>query len=169
MKKLLLLISIVASTLAFGGTSGIWFIYQPLTAMGTEGDSGIIIAKIPVIANAVPESVIGYLSSRNKLLQRKETIADDSNLLSLLGISVGGEWNKETRHYVATLDLSTMKSTKPFELTEEAVVEAAVDCIRRTIDELGQETPWQVRIVSRDNAKWSKYEGEYLAKAKVSK
>jgi hypothetical protein len=152
---------------AFGGTSGIHFVYQPLTTLGTEQDTKIIIAKIPVITNAVPESIIGYISAPHKLQQREQAFVDDSNLLSRLGIVVSAEWVPEPRHYVATLDLSAMKPTADFGLAEAVVVDAALDCIRRTIEEMGGESPWKVRVISRpqDGTKWNKYETEYRAKA----
>lgn len=163
MKKVPILLCVFATSLVFGGTSGIQFVYQPLTTMGTDGDAAIIVAKIPIIANAVPESIITYISAPHKLQQREPAFADDSNLLSCLRISVSAEWIPEPRHYVATLDLSAMKPTSSFGITDEAVVESAIDCIRRTIDELGQESPWKIRIISReqDRAKWTKYETDY--------
>ena len=155
------------TTLAFAGTSGIHFVYQPLTTLGTEQDSEIIIAKIPVIANAVPESIITYISAPHKLQQREQAFVDDSNLLSRLAIVVSAEWVSEPRHYLATLNLSQRKPTADFGLTEEAVVDAAVQCIRRTIQEMGGDSLWQIRIISRpeDGTKWNKYETEYRAKS----
>lgn len=150
-----------------GGTSGIQFVYQPLTTLGTDQDTKIIVVKIPVIANAVPESVISYISAPHKLQQREPAFAEDSNLLSRLGIGVSAEWFAEPRHYVATLDLSTMKPTSDFDLAEEVVIEAAIECIQRTIKEMGGESLWKIRIVSRpqDRTKWTKYERDYRAKS----
>ena len=44
---------------------------------------------------------------------------------------------------------------------------AAVVCIRRTIDEIGRDAVWKIRIVPRpqDGSKWDKYQTEYYAKS----
>lgn len=166
MKAPLFLIPLLISSLAVAGTSGIGFVYQPLTPLGTDQEAGIIIAKVPVIADSVPESTIGYVSAPNKLLQREPTIAEDSNLLSCLNISVSAEWVSE-KEYSATLDLSRMKPTEGFGVTEEAVVKAAVQCIRKTIDEIGGPSLWKVRIVASEAApsKWAKYEFQHRTKS----
>lgn len=166
MKALLLLISLLTCSLAVAGTSGIGFVYQPLTTLGTDQEAGIIIAKIPIIADSVPESTIGYVSAPQKLLQREPASAENSNLLSCLNIGVSAEWVSETR-YAATLDLSRMKPTEDFGVTEEDVVKAAVQCIRKTIDEIGGRSLWKVRIVSKEPApsKWAKFEFEHRAKS----
>jgi hypothetical protein len=56
-----------------------------------------------------------------------------------------------------------MKQAKEYELSDNEVVNAAVKCIRRTIDEIGQKKTWKVRIIGRpqDGAKWHKYETDY--------
>ena len=165
MKAPLLLMPLLASSLAFAGTSGLGFVYQPLTTLGTDLDSEIIIAKIPIIASGGPESTIGYVSAPHKLLQREPAFAEDSNLLSCLNISVSAEWVSEKR-YAATLDLSRMKPTEDFGVTEEDVVKAAVQCIRKTIDEIGGRSLWKVRIVASEPAptKWAEFEFEHRAK-----
>ena len=166
MKTPLLLISFLISSLAFAGTSGIGFVYQPLTTLGTDQESEIIIAKVPVIADSVPEGTIEYVSAPHKLLQREQGSVENSNLLSCLSISVSAEWVSQTR-YLATLDLSRMKPTEEFDLTEEAVVKAAVQCIRKTIDEIGGSSVWKVRIVGSEAApaKWAKFEFEHRPKS----
>lgn len=167
MKKPFLIIWFFASSLGFGSTSGINFVYQPLTTMGTDQESAIIIAKIPVIAMGEQANVISYISTPLKLQQHESGSVDDSNLLSLLKIKISGEWVSE-RESAVTLDLSAMEPTDSYELTDIAVVKAALDCIRRTIDELGGKTTWKIRILCReqDRAKWSKYETAYRPKAR---
>jgi hypothetical protein len=158
-----ILVSLLASSSAFGGVSGISFVYQPLTTMGTDAEAGIIVAKVPIIASGPPANVLSYVSAPHQLPQRGPGIVDDSNLLSVLGISVSGEEAPEPGRFVATLDLSQMKLPKKFGLTEEAVVKAALRCIRNTINEVGEKGIWKIRIVARrqDGAKWSKFEMDY--------
>ena len=160
--QLRLLIFLLAISSSFAGLSGISFVYQPITTMGTDGEAGIIIAKVPIIASGPPADVLAYISAPHQLLQRGPQIVEDSNLLSRLGISVSGEEAGEGR-FVATLDLSQMKSTKDYELTDEAVVKATLRCIRNTINEVGQRGIWKIRIVARpqDGAKWRKFETDY--------
>ena len=69
MKKAFLIIWFFASSLGFGTTSGINFVYQPLTTMGTDEDPAIIVAKIPVIAVGEPENLFQYISMPLKLQQ----------------------------------------------------------------------------------------------------
>ena len=162
-----LLVFIVASLLAepsaFGGLSGISFVYQPLTTMGTDAEAGIVIAKVPIIVSGPPADVLSYISAPHQLPQRGPEIVEDSNLLSRLGISVTGEEAAEAGRFIATLDLSQMKRPKEYGLVDEAVVKAALRCIRNTINEIGQKGIWKIRIVARpqERAKWQKYEAEY--------
>lgn len=167
MKKTFLLIWFFAASLGFGTTSGINFVYQPLTTMGTDEEPRIIVAKVPVIAIGSPENLISYISMPLKLQQHEGGQVDDSNLLSLLKIKTSAEWVSERQNAVM-LDLSAMEPTDSYELTDEAVVKSALDCIRRTIDELGGKSTWKIRILSReqDRAKWSKYETVYRPKAR---
>jgi hypothetical protein len=148
---------------AFAGLSGICFVYQPLTTLGTDAESKIVVARIPIICSGSAESVLTYISAPHQLLQRGPAIVEDSNLLSSVGISVEGEWVEKAGHYLVTLDLSQMKRAGRHALTDDEVVFAAVKCIRRTIDEIGQKKLWKVRIIGRpqDGAKWQKYETDY--------
>ena len=167
MKKTFLILWFFASSLGFGTTSGINFVYQPLTTMGTDEDPAIVVAKIPVIAVGEMENLFQYISMPLKLQQHSFGHVDDSNLLSSLKIEVSGEWVSE-RESAVTLNLSTMEPTDPYEVTGDAVVKAALDCIRRTIDEIGGKKTWKIRILCRDEdrAKWSKYETAYRPKAR---
>lgn len=162
------LILAVAAASAFAGTSGISFVYQPLTTLGTDSESTIVVAKVPIIVSGSPETVLTYISAPHQLLQRGPSIVEDSNLLSRLGISVTGETSGPGR-YTATLDLSQMKLTRQYELTDEAVVKASLRCIRSTINEVGQKGIWKIRIIGRqqDGTKWRKYETDYRPHQKL--
>jgi hypothetical protein len=167
MKKTFLILWLFASSPGFGTTSGINFVYQPLTTLGTDEDPAIIVAKVPVIAVGEPENLFQYISMPLKLQQHSFGHVDDSNLLSGLNITVAGEWVSD-RESAVTLDLSAMEPTESPEITDEAVVKAAIDCIRRTIDEIGGKKTWKIRIVCREQerAKWGKYETAYRPKAR---
>jgi len=163
-----ILIFLLAASSAFGGMSGISFIYQPLTTLGTDSEAKIVVAKVPIIASGSPETVLTYISAPHQLLQRGPGIVEDSNLLSRLGISVSGETAGPGR-YTATLDLSLMKLTRQYELTDDAVVKAALRCIRSTINEVGEKGLWKIRIIGRqqDGGKWRKYETDYRPHPKL--
>jgi hypothetical protein len=146
--------------------------------MGTDEDPAIIVAKIPVIAVGEPENLIQYIAMPLKLQQHSWGHVDDSNLLSSSKITVSDEWVSE-RESAVTLDLSAMgltdsddlsalEPTDSDEVTDDAVVKAALDCIRRTIDEIGGKKTWKIRILCReqDRARWSKYETAYRPKAR---
>jgi hypothetical protein len=154
---------LLAEPFAFGGLSGISFVYQPLTTMGTDMEGGIVVAKVAIIASGPPANVLSYISAPHQLPQRGPQIVEDSNLLSRIGISVTGEESGDNGRFIATLDLSQMKLPKEYELTDEAVVKAALRCIRNTINEIGQKGIWNIRIVARpqESAKWRKYEAEF--------
>jgi len=158
-----LLIFLCAVSSAFAGLSGICFVYQPLTTLGTDSESKIVVARIPIICSGPPESVLTYISAPHQLLQRGPAIVEDSNLLSTVGISVEGAWVEKAGHYLVTLDLSQMKRTGRHELSDDEIVFAAVKSIRRTIDEIGQKKVWKVRVIGRpqDGNKWQKYETDY--------
>jgi hypothetical protein len=164
-RRLLFLVAalLLAKPFAIGGLSGISFVYQPLTTMGTDSEAGIVIAKVPIIASGPPANVLTYISAPHQLMQRGPEIVEDSNLLSRLGISITGEEAAEAGRFIATLDLSQMTSTRKYDLTDEAVVKAALRCIRNTINEIGQKGIWNIRIVARqpEITKWRKFEAEY--------
>ena len=157
------IVFVLVESTAIAGVSGISFVYQPLTTMGTDAEAGIIVAKVPIIASGPPANVLSYVSAPHQLPQRGPGIVEDSNLLSVLGISVSGEEAPESGRFVATLDLSQMKLTARYKLTDEAVVKAALRCIRNTINEVGEKGIWKIRIVARpkEGAKWSKFETDY--------
>jgi hypothetical protein len=158
-----LVIFLWAASSGFAGVSGICFVYQPLTTLGTDAESKIVVARIPIICSGPPESVLTYISAPHQLLQRGPAIVEDSNLLSTVGISVEGAWVEKAGHYLVTLDLSQMKRSGRHELTDDEIVFAAVKSIRRTIDEIGQKKVWKVRVIGRpqDGNKWQKYETDY--------
>ncbi|HVF71846.1 MAG TPA: hypothetical protein VM940_09575 [Chthoniobacterales bacterium] len=161
--RFFILLVLLGTMPAFGSVSGVGFVYQPLTTFGTDADPKIIVAKVPIIASGPLENVLVYIAAPNRLPQRGPEIIEDSNLLSLLAISVEAEWVEKPEHYVATLNLSQMKAPDQYDLTDDDVVKAAVKCIRGTIDELGMKKPWKIRITprSQDDAKWRKYETDY--------
>ena len=163
-----ILIFLLAASSAFGGMSGISFIYQPLTTLGTDSEAKIVVAKVPIIASGSPETVLTYISAPHQLLQRGPGIVEDSNLLSRLGVSVSGETAGPGR-YTATLDLSLMKLTRQYQLTDDEVVKAALRCIRGTINEVGEKGIWKIRIIGRqqDGSKWRKYETDYRPHPKL--
>jgi len=163
-----LLIFVLAASPAFAGMSGISFVYQPLTTLGTDAEAKIVIAKVPIILSGSPETVLAYISAPHQLLQRGPAIVEDSNLLSRLGISVSGEPAGVGR-YTATLDLSLMKLTRQYAVTDDAVVQATLRCIRSTINEVGEKGIWKIRIIGRqqDGAKWRKYETDYRPHPKL--
>ena len=168
MKTILAFLGFLLAPLAYATTSGIFFIYQPLTTMGTDQDAEIIIARVPVVGIGLFEDTFSIISKPNKLLQGAHVAVDDSNLLSNLGITISAELIEKPGHYVVTLDLTQMKPTGDYDLTPDAVVKSAVDCIRKTIDEHGKGQRWKIKIAAKpeDTAKWRKYEGDYAVKRK---
>src|SRR4051812_6751659 len=169
MKTSRILVFLLFASAAFAGTSGISFVYQPLTTMGTDAEAAIVIAKVPIIASGAPANVLSYICAPHQLLQRGPQIVDDSNLLSRLGISVTGEEGADSTHFTATLDLSQMKSTKTYGVTDEAVVKATLRCIRSTINEVGQKGIWKIKVIARpqDGGKWRKFETDYRPHPKL--
>lgn len=164
MKKLILCAWLAAAGLSTAGTACISFVYQPLTPLGTEQDADPIIARIPVIINAVPEELIRYISAKNKLLQREDAFAEDSNLLSCVGVTVSANHLSENEGYEVRLDLSKMVGTKELEryaVTPEKVVQLAVKCIRDTISVGSGSPPWKIRVIPQKpgDRQWEKYEG----------
>lgn len=152
---------------SFAGTRILTFIYQPLTTLGTEQDAAIVVARIPVLINAVPESIIGSIARPNKLLQSATTNIPDSNLLSLLDIHLSAEL-VSGRHYRVTLDLRDMHSTEPFGVTVDEVVAGTIKCLKATFDEDENLGSYELHIQARngDKTDWSRYEGRYESKKK---
>jgi hypothetical protein len=168
MKISRIVIFLLVASSAFGGLSGISFVYQPLTTLGTDMESKIIVAKVPIILSGSSEAVLTYICAPHQLLQRGPSIVEDSNLLSRLGISVSGETSGPGR-YTATLDLSQMKLTRQYGLTDDEIVKAALRCIRSTINEVGEKGIWKIRVIGRpgDGAKWHRYETDYRPHPKL--
>ena len=163
----ILVASLVLVSSSFAGTRILTFIYQPLTTLGTEQDAEVIVARIPILINAVPESIIGAIAWPNKLLQGSTTKIADSNFLSVLDIHLAAEY-VSGRHYKVTLDLRDMRSCAPFEVTSDQVIAATIKCLRATFDEdenLGS-YELHIQIKKDDKTDWSRYEGRYEAKKK---
>jgi hypothetical protein len=158
-----IVIFLLVSSRAYAGLSGICFVYQPLTTLGTDAEAKIIVARIPIICSGPPESVFSYISAPHQLLQRGPAIVEDSNLLSALSISVDAEWVEKAGNFLVTLDVSQMKRATRHQVTDDEAVNAAVKCIRRTIGEIRLKKLWKLRVVGRpsDGAKWHKYETDY--------
>jgi hypothetical protein len=167
-KTLLFLAALLTSPLTLATGAGIRFVYQPLTTARMEVDSVILVVRVPVITNiSAPEgSYIGYISKPHRLPQDDWLSIEDSNILSRLGISVSDKLDEVEKRHEVTLDLSRMNPAKEYGVSDNEVVAAAVECIRRTADEIGGEKTWRIRIrcQEQDRAKWAPYETEFRPK-----
>ncbi len=152
---------------SFAGTRMLTFIYQPLTTLGTEGDAVVVVARVPVLVNAVPESVIGAIAWPNKLPQNESAKMPDSNFLSLLDIHLSAELVSD-RHFRITLDLRDMRPCEPYGVTAEEVVAGTVQCLKATFDDVNLGS-YELVIQGRkdDKTDWSKHAGRYEAKRKT--
>lgn len=153
---------------SFAGTRMLTFIYQPLTTLGTEGDAVVVVARVPVLVNAVPESVIGAIAWPNKLPQSESANVPDSNFLPLLDIHLSAEL-VSGRHFRITLDLRDMKSCEPYGVTAEEVIAGTIQCLKATFDEDVNLVSYELVIQGRkdDKTDWSKHAGRYEAKRKT--
>ncbi|MDQ3620900.1 MAG: hypothetical protein M3463_00190 [Verrucomicrobiota bacterium] len=160
------------SPLARGSNIVLTFIYQPLTNFGTAQVPAVVIAKIPVLTTYVAESLVRDVARANRLVQDESANIDDSNILSRLGVVISVQLQGK-RHYSVTLDLTRLGDPERFGVTARQVVESAVECIRRTIDETrlfhGKKArvTWELHIRSRpgDREVWKRYERRYEAAA----
>ena len=157
--------ALVGSSLA--GTTMLHFIYQPLTTLGTEGDPAVVVARVPVLVNAVPESVLSAIAWPNKLLQGESTNVDDSNFISLLGIHLSAEL-VSGRHFRITLDLRDMRPCEPYGVTAEEVIAGTIECLKKTMDGDVNYDSYELHIVPRkdDKTDWSRHEGRFEVKHK---
>ncbi|MGI9242272.1 MAG: hypothetical protein ACR2RV_15850 [Verrucomicrobiales bacterium] len=123
----------LALLLTAGGTTrALTFVHQPLTTLGTDVDPGIIIARVPVLTNAVPEGLLAHVASPSRLLQDESADIPDSNLLSMLGLSLSAEYVGGSE-YLVTLDLSRVGDPSIHGVALVEVVDAAIACINRTV------------------------------------
>ncbi|MEX2581379.1 MAG: hypothetical protein WD342_20145 [Verrucomicrobiales bacterium] len=164
-------IYIIASA-ACAGTRVLTFIYQPLTTLGTDQDSTVVIARVPILTNAVSEAIVAHIATPNRLVQDASAKIDDSNILSCLGAAISVQL-QDGSHYSVTLDLTRLGDPQRFGVSARQVVESAVECVKRTIDETRlfhmpeQRVTWELHIQSRpeDEAAWEHYERRYEAAA----
>lgn len=164
MKTGFLILTVVLALVcrAPAGTCMLAFVYQPLTTLGTDGDAGVVVARIPVLTNAVPESVVMKIAAPNRLLQEEQTGVADSNLVSLLKMHLAVELVAR-RHFRLTLDLRDMRPCEPYGVTPEEVVAGTIQCLKATFDEDVNLGSYELRIVSRqdDKTDWRRHEGRY--------
>lgn len=141
------------------------YIYQPLTTLGTEGDAAVVVARVPVLVNAVPESVFGAIAWPNKLPQSDSAGVEDSNFISLLDIHLSAEL-LSGRHFRITLDLRDMKSCEPYGVTAEEVVKGAIQCLKATMDGDANFDSYELHILPKkdDKTDWHKHEGRFEVK-----
>ena len=130
--SLLLLVSAIP---LWAGVQGLITIYQPLTTEGTDQELAVIVAPVSVIAAGASEELLAMIARPNRLPQSKGADIADSNLLSRLGITLRIQTAEEPRRYVVTLDLAAAHGFEKFGVTVEEVIAAAVECIRRTMEE----------------------------------
>jgi hypothetical protein len=161
---LILALSVALVCSSRAGTRILTFIHQPLTTLGTDQDAAVIVARIPVLTNAVPESIIAHIASPNKLIQDSTAEIADSNLLSLLDIKISAKPVTE-RIYDVTLDIREMRPSDRFGVTAGEVVAATIECLKKMFGEQRWDT-FVLRIQSRDTDKtdWKPYEGRVDAK-----
>lgn len=144
------------------------FVHQPLTTLGTEGDAVVVVARVPVLVNAVPESVIGAIAWPNKLPQNESAKVPDSNFLPLLDIHLSAE-RVSGRHFRITLDLRDMRPCEPYGVTAEEVIAGTIQCLKATFDEDVNLVSYELVIQGRkdDKTDWSKHAERYEAKRKT--
>ena len=152
---------------SLAGTRILTFIYQPLTTLGTEGDAAVVVARIPILINAVPEAIIASIASPNKLIQSANANVPDSNLLSLLRIGLTAEL-VTGRHYRVTLDLREIRAVEPYGVTADEVIAGAIKCLRATFDEDENLGSYELHVQSNkdDKRNWTRYEERYESKRK---
>jgi hypothetical protein len=161
------MLSLALACGAFASTRGITFIYQPLTTLGTDQDTEIVVTKIPVLTNTVEENLITHIASPNRLLQDATADVPDSNLLSLLHIRIEAEL-VDRKHFKVTLDLRDMLPTDDYDVTPLQVVAGAVKALRATFDEHPGLGSYELHIRAKEGDKtdWSKHTGRYTSKKK---
>lgn len=137
---------------AFSGTRALTFVHQPLTALGADAGSGIVVARVPVLTNAVPEGLLHHIASPNRLLQDRSAAVANSNILSMLDISLSADLVMGSQ-FLVTMDLSRVGDPSKHGVTLAAVVEATIGCINRTIVDTNlffgeaQEVVWTLNLV----------------------
>ncbi|MFC5457318.1 hypothetical protein [Prosthecobacter fluviatilis] len=165
---LTLAVCVLGAACAHAGTRMLAFIHQPLTTLGTDGDAVVVVARVPVLVNAVPESFIGAIAMPNRLPQSESAGMPDSNLVSLLHMGVSVQLVKG-RHFRIVLDLQNLGDCEPYGVTVKEVVAGTVQCLQATFDEGGGHLgSYELSILPKkdDKTDWSPYEGRYEAKAK---
>lgn len=163
----ILAVSFVLVGSSFAGTRVLSHTYQPLTNLGTEEDSHVVVTQVPLLINAVPESLIGSMAWPNKILQEESANMPDSNLLSLLKIHVSALLVGD-KHYRVTLDLRDMLPSDHYGVTADQVIDGTVKCLQAIFDDF-MSSSYELVIQGRkdDKTDWSKHEGRYEAKRKT--
>lgn len=139
------------------------FIHQPLTTLGTEGDATVVVARVPVLVNAV----LGAVAWPNKLPQSDSAGVEDSNFISLLDIHLSAEL-VSGRHFSITLDLRDMRPCEPYGVTAEEVIAGTIQCLKKTMDADVNYDSYELHVLSRkdDKTDWSQHEGRFDVKHK---
>ncbi len=147
-------------------TDATCLIYQPID-MRSEGtviklpEEGFIILAIPYLSGfSVPEKPYDAITrSHTMLSMRQNQGAWDSNLVSRTEIKIHSDCAYEgtkLKEEVVTVDLSGFHSTD-YEPSQAAIVEATLECIRRTATDGHQNWPRPIlKIIGKpaDEARW---------------
>lgn len=148
---LFILIWLALNLSAEAGTRALTYVHQPLTKLGTDMDAGIVIARVPVLTNTVSEGLLAHVASPNRILQDKSAGISDSNILSILGISLSVKL-VEGAKYAVIMDLSLVTDPAAHGVTLDAVVASAIECINKTIIDTNvfhgdsQQVAWSLRL-----------------------
>jgi hypothetical protein len=163
---LLIALGLVLLGPAHATTTGITFVYQPLTTVGTDQDSAIIIARIPMIMNLSTPAHLHFISKPNRLVHGPGVEVEESNLLSALNIKVSADY-PEDRHYHVVIDLTKMGNVEDCDVTLDQVLTATIQCVEKTCAENKLGT-FEIKILPPpgDKTNWSKYEKKYPAPKK---
>lgn len=147
-------------------TDATCLVYQPID-MRSEGtviklpEDGFIIVAVPYLSGfSVPEKPYVAITKAHKMLSMRQNQGDwDSNLVSRTGIKIQSDCTFDGNRFkeeLVTVDLSKFQSTD-YDPALEVIVEATLECIRRTATDDHQNWPRPVlKIIGKptNEAMW---------------
>ena len=160
------LIGLMIAGTSFASSDATCLVYQAID-MRSEGtviklpEEGFFILAVPYVGGfTVSEKPYAAIARPHQMLSMRENQDNwDSNLISRTGIQIRSNCTfegKELKEELVTVDLTKYESDDD-EPSQELVVEAALECIRRTATDVHQEWPRPVlKIVCKpaDEAVW---------------
>ena len=155
---------LLTGTLAYAGVSATVIIYQPIIIGGEatviETPKGFAIMPVPFECyHYHGRPPFDAVAQPNPILTDapRSVLPRDSNLASLAGVTIGWLLDEDNIY----VHFENLRAPGGFEIAEEDVAEATLECIRRMAAEASKRPTVQISGRRGEQAKWKRWQDQF--------